>query len=129
MIHKVFLFVQVFAFGTTYRVLATARALQGISSACFTIAGSIVHYYPFISIYSFIIFGILGLGLVASNYKEEMKRSSALGQALGGGAVGVLLGYPIGGFLYQLSGKILPFLIITAMACLLLGNAINCVLY
>jgi len=43
---------------------------------------------------------------VASIYrKDESGRSVALGRAPGGGAVGVLLGYPIGGFLYQLSGK------------------------
>ena len=28
-----------FAFGETYEILATARALQGMSSACFTVAG------------------------------------------------------------------------------------------
>ena len=64
----------------------------------------------------------IGLGLVASTYKEETKRSEALGRALGGGAVGVLLGYPIGGFLYQLTGKTFQFLLITFLALALLGN-------
>jgi len=31
----------VFAFGKCFTVLATARALQGITSACFTIGGNI----------------------------------------------------------------------------------------
>lgn len=59
---------------------------------------------------------------MASTYNDETKRSEALGRALGGGAVGVLLGYPIGGFLYQLTGKTAPFLLITLLAFLLLGN-------
>lgn len=90
---------------------------------------------------------VLGLGLVASTYSEEIKRSEALGrvfiiyylnliisylfiltndvtQALGGGAVGVLLGYPIAGFLYQLTGKTVPFLLIAFLAVVLLGNVI-----
>ncbi|XP_046447395.1 synaptic vesicular amine transporter-like isoform X2 [Daphnia pulex] len=88
-----------FAFGRSYEILSSARALQGITSACFTIAG---------------------LGVVASTYSEETKRSEALGRALGGGAVGVLLGYPIAGFLYQLTGKSVPFLLIAFLAALLL---------
>ncbi|XP_057373254.1 synaptic vesicular amine transporter-like isoform X2 [Daphnia carinata] len=88
-----------FAFGRSYEVLSSARALQGITSACFTIAG---------------------LGLVASTYREEAKRSEAIGRALGGGAVGVLLGYPIAGFLYHLTGKTVPFLLITFLAVMLL---------
>ncbi|KAI9565499.1 hypothetical protein GHT06_009291 [Daphnia sinensis] len=88
-----------FAFGRSYEILSSARALQGITSACFTIAG---------------------LGLVASTYSEETKRSEAIGRALGGGAVGVLLGYPIAGFLYHLTGKTVPFLLVTSLAVMLL---------
>ncbi|EFX79865.1 hypothetical protein DAPPUDRAFT_22768, partial [Daphnia pulex] len=91
-----------FACGRSYEILSSARALQGITSACFTIAGR--------------------LGVVASTYSEETKRSEALGRALGGGAVGVLLGYPIAGFLYQLTGKSVPFLLIAFLAVLLLGK-------
>lgn len=58
---------------------------------------------------------------MASIYrKDESGRSVALGRALGGGAVGVLLGYPIGGFLYQLSGKTVPFLLISILSVILL---------
>ena len=49
-----------------------------------------------------------------------MSRSVALGQALGGGAMGVLLGYPTGGILYQLGGKTAPFLFITTLEIILL---------
>lgn len=64
----------------------------------------------------------LGLGLVASTYSEETKRSEAIGRALGGGAVGVLLGYPTAGFLYHLTGKTVPFLLVTTLAIMLLSN-------
>lgn len=33
-----------FAFGRSYEVLSSARALQGITSACFTIAGCIIYH-------------------------------------------------------------------------------------
>ena len=65
---------------------------------------------------------VIGLGLVASTIHEEGRRSESLGRALGGGAVGVLLGYPVGGFLYQWTGKTLPFLIITGLGFALVGN-------
>ena len=35
---------------------------------------------------------------------DELERSVALGRVMGGGAVGVLLGYPIGGILFQVLG-------------------------
>ena len=64
----------------------------------------------------------IGLGLVASTFKDEGRRSESLGKALGGGAVGVLLGYPVGGFLYQWTGKTVPFLIIVGLGVALAGN-------
>ena len=60
--------------------------------------------------------------MVAFIYTEEMCRSTALGRALGGGAMGVLLGYPIGGILYQLVGKMIPFLLIAILGFALLGT-------
>lgn len=38
-----------FAFGSSYKILSSARALQGITSACFTIAGRLVYSIPFMS--------------------------------------------------------------------------------
>ena len=114
-----------FSFGRSYGVLSTARALQGITSACFTIAGHPEKFYfstSSTSLNSQHLLLFAGLGLVSSTYSEETKRSEALGRALGGGAVGVLLGYPVGGFLYQLTGKTFPFLLITTLAIPLLGT-------
>lgn len=51
-----------------------------------------------------LIFRLAGLGLVASMLPDELERSVALGRVMGGGAVGVLLGYPIGGILFQVLG-------------------------
>lgn len=78
-------------------------------------------FFCILDIFQILING-LGLGLVASTYNEETKRSEAIGRALGGGAVGVLLGYPIAGFLYHLTGKTVPFLLITSLSVMLLGK-------
>ncbi|XP_076677254.1 synaptic vesicular amine transporter [Andrena cerasifolii] len=80
-----------FAFGQTYEVLFLARSIQGISSACI---------------------GVSGMSLVASQYPEEDKRSRIMGFVLGSIALGVLVGYPIGSVLYDLEGKMAPFLLV-----------------
>ncbi|XP_076650781.1 synaptic vesicular amine transporter [Halictus rubicundus] len=80
-----------FAFGQTYEVLFLARSVQGISSACI---------------------GVSGMSLVASQYPEEDKRSKIMGFVLGSIALGVLVGYPIGSVLYDLEGKMAPFLLV-----------------
>ncbi|XP_031825768.1 synaptic vesicular amine transporter isoform X2 [Nomia melanderi] len=81
-----------FAFGQTYEVLFLARSVQGISSACI---------------------GVSGMSLVASQYPEEDKRSKIMGFVLGSMALGVLVGYPIGSVLYDLEGKMAPFLLVS----------------
>ncbi|XP_017799381.1 PREDICTED: synaptic vesicular amine transporter [Habropoda laboriosa] len=81
-----------FAFGQTYEVLFLARSVQGISSACI---------------------GVSGMSLVASQYPEEDKRSKIMGFVLGSIALGVLVGYPIGSVLYDLEGKMAPFLLVS----------------
>ncbi|XP_076631152.1 synaptic vesicular amine transporter [Colletes latitarsis] len=81
-----------FAFGQTYEVLFLARSVQGISSACI---------------------GVSGMSLVASQYPDEEKRSKIMGFVLGSIALGVLVGYPIGSVLYDLEGKMAPFLLVS----------------
>ena len=49
-----------------------------------------------------------------------MSRSIAIGRVLGGGALGILLGYPIGGIGFQIAGKMLPLLLTFALGTLLL---------
>ncbi|XP_072759206.1 synaptic vesicular amine transporter [Anoplolepis gracilipes] len=81
-----------FAFGQTYEILFLARSVQGIASACIAVSG---------------------MSLVASQYSKEDERSKIMGFVLGSIALGVLLGYPIGSVLYDLEGKMAPFLLVS----------------
>ncbi|XP_052224886.1 synaptic vesicular amine transporter-like [Dreissena polymorpha] len=85
----------IFAFGETYAVLFVARAFQGIGSACSSVAG---------------------MGMLAVRYPDDEERGRAMGIALGGLALGVLIGPPFGGIMYQFAGKEAPFLILAFLA-------------
>lgn len=61
------------------------------------------------------------MSLVAYQYPEEDKRSKVMGFVLGSIAVGVLAGYPMGSVLYDLEGKMAPFLLVAALLILLIG--------
>ena len=91
------LLVVVFAFGRSYSVLFFARALQGIGSSCSSVSG---------------------MGMLADRYTDDKERGNAMGLALGGLALGVLIGPPFGGFMYQFVGKTAPFLILAFLALL-----------
>ncbi|VDD86385.1 unnamed protein product [Enterobius vermicularis] len=91
----VFLSTLMFAFGTSLGMLWLARALQGVGSACTSTSG---------------------MGMLAQAYPDDMERGSVMGIALGGIALGVLIGPPYGGALYQLSGKELPFVLLALLA-------------
>ncbi|XP_066901120.1 synaptic vesicular amine transporter [Halyomorpha halys] len=56
--------------------------------------------------------------LVAEHYQDESQRSRIMGIVLGAVALGVLLGYPYGGFAYDFLGKMAPFLGISLFAIL-----------
>ncbi|CAI5455246.1 unnamed protein product [Caenorhabditis angaria] len=84
-----------FAFGDSYFTLWLARALQGVGSACTSTSG---------------------MGMLAQAYPDDLERGSAMGIALGGLALGVLVGPPYGGLLYQWSGKELPFVLLAMLA-------------
>lgn len=85
----------VFAFGRSYWVLFMARALQGIGSSCSSVSG---------------------MGMLADRYTDDKERGNAMGIALGGLALGVLIGPPFGGIMYEFIGKSAPFLILSALA-------------
>ncbi|CAO1402819.1 unnamed protein product [Diamesa hyperborea] len=85
----------IFAFGRTYPVLFIARALQGIGSSCSSVSG---------------------MGMLADRYTDDKERGNAMGIALGGLALGVLIGPPFGGIMYEFVGKSAPFLILSALA-------------
>jgi DHA1 family solute carrier family 18 vesicular amine transporter 1/2 len=90
-----FLSTLLFAFGSSFGVLWMARALQGVGSACTSTSG---------------------MGMLAQAYPDDAERGSAMGIALGGLALGVLIGPPYGGLLYEWSGKELPFILLALLA-------------
>jgi len=91
----------VFAFGQTYEILFLARSIQGIASACIAVSG-------------------MSMVMVASQYSEEDERSKIMGFVLGSIALGVLLGYPIGSVLYDLEGKMAPFLVVSSFIVIII---------
>ncbi|KAL7073090.1 hypothetical protein ACQ4LE_008100 [Meloidogyne hapla] len=90
-----FLSTLLFAFGSSFSSLWLARALQGVGSACTSTSG---------------------MGMLAQAYPDDAERGSAMGIALGGLALGVLVGPPYGGLLYQWAGKELPFILLALLA-------------
>ncbi|XP_007433796.1 chromaffin granule amine transporter [Python bivittatus] len=102
-----FLSTLLFAFSRSYTLLFIARALQGFGSACSSVAG---------------------LGMLASVYPDDCERGNAMGIALGGLALGVLVGAPFGSVMYAFVGKSSPFLILAFLA--LLDGALQlCILH
>uniref|UniRef100_A0A4W4FJX6 Major facilitator superfamily (MFS) profile domain-containing protein n=1 Tax=Electrophorus electricus TaxID=8005 RepID=A0A4W4FJX6_ELEEL len=94
---------QLFAFSGTYALLFFARSLQGIGSAFSSVAG---------------------LGMLASVYTDNDERGIAMGVALGGLAMGVLIGAPFGSVMYEFVGKTSPFLTLAFLA-LFDGGGLN----
>ncbi|XP_027820183.2 chromaffin granule amine transporter isoform X2 [Ovis aries] len=86
-----------FAFSGTYTLLFVARTLQGIGSSFSSVAG---------------------LGMLACVYTDDHERGRAMGIALGGLALGVLVGAPFGSVTYVFLGKTVPFLILAFLALL-----------
>lgn len=89
-----------FAYGHSYYVLVLARALHGTASAAISVSGMCI--------------------LAKTVPKETRFRLMPL--AFGGIASGVLIGYPLGGALYQFLGKTAPFLVISGVISLNIGK-------
>lgn len=64
-----------------------------------------------------------GMGMLAERYQDDKERGNAMGIALGGLALGVLIGPPFGGVMYEFVGKSAPFLVLSALA---LGDGRKC---
>ncbi|NXE20778.1 VMAT1 protein, partial [Ardeotis kori] len=92
-----FLSTVMFAFSGTYTLLFIARALQGVGSSFSSVAG---------------------LGMLASVYTDDFERGNAMGIALGGLALGLLIGAPFGSVMYEFVGKSSPFLVLAFLALL-----------
>ncbi|XP_054716719.1 synaptic vesicular amine transporter-like [Uloborus diversus] len=86
-----FLSTLIFAMGTNYAILFIARSLQGVGSACTSVAG---------------------MGMLAAFYPDDRERGNAMAIALGGLALGVMIGPPFGGIMYEFVGRAAPFLIL-----------------
>lgn len=63
------------------------------------------------------------MGMLAERYPDDKERGNAMGIALGGLALGVLIGPPFGGVMFQFVGKTAPFLILAVLA---LGDGREC---
>ncbi|XP_021355601.1 synaptic vesicular amine transporter-like [Mizuhopecten yessoensis] len=87
----------IYIFAASMVPLLLARCIQGIGSAASTIAG---------------------MCLLADRYQDDNERSRAMGMAMGGSALGVVVGYPFGGFLYSYSSKYTPFVTIATFVAL-----------
>ncbi|CAH0555458.1 unnamed protein product [Brassicogethes aeneus] len=80
-----------FAYGNSYGILVLARALHGSSSAAIAVSGM----------------------CILAKYVPKESRHRFMPLAFGGIALGVLIGYPLGGAAYELLGKSAPFLMIS----------------
>ena len=56
--------------------------------------------------------------MLAERFPDDKERGNAMGIALGGLALGVLIGPPFGGFMYQFVGKSAPFIVLSILALL-----------
>jgi DHA1 family solute carrier family 18 vesicular amine transporter 1/2 len=56
------------------------------------------------------------MGMLAQAYPDDTERGAAMGVALGGLALGVLVGPTFGGVLYEWVGKEVPFLLLALLA-------------
>ena len=56
--------------------------------------------------------------MLAERFPDDKERGNAMAIALGGLALGVLIGPPFGGFMYQFVGKSAPFIVLALLALL-----------
>ncbi|CAB4059849.1 SLC18A1_2 [Lepeophtheirus salmonis] len=83
----------IYTLSSRYIWLLLARSVHGIGSSCVCVSG---------------------IGMIASNYGDDEERSKIMSHTMGGVAIGILIGYSMGGFLYYLAqSKLLPFALIS----------------
>ncbi|XKL64360.1 hypothetical protein PGB90_004446 [Kerria lacca] len=85
----------VFAIGETYEILFLARSIHGIATSCTLVAG---------------------MGALSARYKKQQKRDDAIRLALGGSALGFMVGPPFGAFMYEYYGKTTPFAVLSGIS-------------
>ncbi|XP_017462652.1 PREDICTED: synaptic vesicular amine transporter-like, partial [Rhagoletis zephyria] len=61
---------------------------------------------------------VAGMGMLAEKYPDDRERGNCMAIALGGLALGVLIGPPFGGMMYQFVGQSSPFITLALLALL-----------
>ncbi|XP_062613862.1 synaptic vesicular amine transporter-like [Saccostrea cucullata] len=98
-------------------LLAVGTFLLFISSVVYACAGTFSSFlagrlaHGIASSFS----SIAGMSILADLYESDYERSKVMGVAMGGVALGVVVGYPFGGFLYSFCGQSSPFIILCIM--------------
>src|SRR6476469_5639720 len=85
-----------FAYAQSLPMLFLARMLQGAADA---------------------VTWVVGFALIADLYGED-ERGRAMGLAMGGSSLGFIIGPVVGGWLYEIGGIRLPFLVVAALAAI-----------
>ncbi|KAI0982555.1 hypothetical protein GJ496_011669 [Pomphorhynchus laevis] len=85
----------VFSYGESYQALLCARSIQGIGSSCSSVAG---------------------LCMLATYFTDDSDRGKHMGMALGGLAMGVLVGPPFGGLVTEYMGRQVPFILLSLIS-------------
>ncbi|XP_074918873.1 chromaffin granule amine transporter isoform X5 [Chelonoidis abingdonii] len=76
------------------------------------------YHIPMFAGFIIMFLSTVSLGMLASVYTDDYERGNAMGIALGGLALGVLVGAPFGSVMYEFVGKSAPFLILAFLALL-----------
>ncbi|RXN20826.1 chromaffin granule amine transporter isoform X2 [Labeo rohita] len=74
------------------------------------------YHIPMFAGFAIMFVSTISLGMLASVYTDDNERGIAMGIALGGLAMGVLIGAPFGSVMYEFVGKSSPFLILAFLA-------------
>ena len=85
-----------FAYAQSLPMLFLARMLQGAADA---------------------VTWVVGFALIADLYGED-ERGRAMGLAMGGSSLGFIIGPLVGGWLYEIGGIRMPFLVVAALAAI-----------
>nr|XP_011740366.1 chromaffin granule amine transporter isoform X2 [Macaca nemestrina] len=76
------------------------------------------YHIPMFAGFVIMFLSTVSLGMLASVYTDDHERGRAMGIALGGLALGLLVGAPFGSVMYEFVGKSAPFLILAFLALL-----------
>ncbi|XP_063889103.1 synaptic vesicular amine transporter-like isoform X1 [Scylla paramamosain] len=97
--HNLLLSAVLFASAQDFILMFLARSLQGVASACIAVSG---------------------MGIIAELFTDDGERGRVQGLVMGGIALGVLTGYPLGSLLYDfMDSKTPPFLVVAVLTVVL----------